>query len=235
LPFVAAVVKHHLIPSRDSFLKTIKVAVDCDEAVAMKGHQGSYGTDFGFLTDLYSLKHTPFQELIPDSSRYGIICLLPPGATSLSQGTRVVPQQEMLTPGRPRAIFDAAYPNRFAGDAFMWECDGTVIITDSNENLDINQPFHMSLNAGPVREIAGIVGLQQYLIGKVAKDGRSFWFQTNAESPDRDMVLSLSCPRKPQWQVAPASATIQSSWDEAGHTLRLRLSVRQGAVEVTVS
>jgi len=71
------------------------------------------------------LKHTPFQEVIPDNSRYGIIALLPPSAQCLNRRTQVMPQEESRASGRAAEIFNRAFPERFRGEAFMWECDGT--------------------------------------------------------------------------------------------------------------
>ena len=33
----------------------------------------------------------------------------------------------------------------------MWACDGTVIVTDSNENQDVDQPFFMPLGPALVQ------------------------------------------------------------------------------------
>jgi len=41
-------------------------------------------------------------------------------------------------------------------------------------------------------------------------------------------------PNGPQWQVTPASAAKEEVWDDAAKTLKLRLSHKDGAVEMTV-
>ena len=64
------------------------MAVQCDYERAKTRHQGRYEPEFGFLTSLYALKHTPFQEIIPDNSRYGIIC------SASSHGGLPEPQDE---------------------------------------------------------------------------------------------------------------------------------------------
>jgi hypothetical protein len=234
LPFVRAVVEHKLVPSREAFLKSVNVAVVSDVELAKGKHGKRYTGGFAYLGELYALKAQGDQEFIPNDSRYGIVCLLPPGAACLNARTRVVPQAQVADPERAKALFNRSYPARFSGEAFMWACDGTVIVTDSNENQDVAQPFFMPLGPGLVHVLSGTVGVHQYLIGKIAKEGQSFWFQTNSEDPGRDMVLSLTCPHKPSWKIAPVSAAKEERWDDAAKTLHLCLSHRQGAVEVAV-
>jgi len=41
-------------------------------------------------------------------------------------------------------------------------------------------------------------------------------------------------PNGPQWQVTPASAAKEEVWDEVAKSLKLRLSHKDGAVEMTV-
>ena len=234
LPFVKAVLQHNLIPSREAFLDGIKVAVTSDPALAKAKHEKQYTGGYAYLKDLYALKNKGDQEFIPNNSRYGIVCLLPPETTHLGTGTRVVDQNELHDTAKGVALFNAAYPQRFHGDAFMWECDGTVIITDSHENQDLAQKFNMPLEKGPVRALNGTISVHQYFIGKTAKDGKGFWFQTNSENPDREITITLLCARKPDWQIEPSSATKEARWDEATKTLKFRLSHQQGAVEVKV-
>ena len=234
LPFVSAVVKHKLIPSRPAFLESLKIAVECDYERAKQKHESTFAPDFGFLTELYALKHKPFQEIIPDNSRYGIVCLLPDGATNLPHHTRIIPQGEFRDTAHAKEIFAAAYPQRFGGSAFTWECDGTIIVTDSNENLDVAQNFAATLNRGPVRSLKGTVGLHEYLIGKMSRDGNSFWFQANGEFPDREIALTIFCPRKPEIKIEPQNAAITNEWNETAKELHLGLSFRSGAVEAEI-
>ena len=234
LPFVSAVVKHHLIPSRHAFLDGIKLAVDCDYEKAEQRNGNEKDPNFAFLNRLYGLNQSWYREIIPNDGRYGFVCLLPPGAKCLDGRTRVVPQAELLDPTQAAALFDAAYPRRFTGDAFMWECDGTVIVTNSNENRDADQQFQMPLAGGPVREIAGTVGVHQYLVGKVAGDGSGFWFQTNGEYPERPIKLEFVCPVEPHVAVTPEKAKVAGRWDPAAGRYTLTLSIEDGPVECDV-
>jgi hypothetical protein len=234
LPFVKAVVAHNLIPSRTAYLDNVRLAVNPDPELTKGKHQKQYSGGYAFLSDLYAVNAPGDQELIPNNSRYGIVCLLPPGTARLAGRTRVLAQRDLLDPARARAVFDASHPQRFRGDAFMWECDGTVIVTDSNENLDRPQTFEMLLSGGLLSGIRGTIGVHEYLIGKIPRAGDGFWFQTNGEYPDRALTLSLACTRRPAVTIEPPSAALKNEWDSEAKSLSLRLSHAAGAVEVTL-
>lgn len=244
LPFVTAVAKHGLIPSRDAFLESLKVAVACDAGRAKPRHENKFDGAFGFLNELYALKHTPFQEIIPDNSRYGIVALLPPESPCLNGKTQVIPQEQLLAPGRAGEIFNSAYPPRFQGDAFVWECDGTIIITNCRENEESQQLFAMNLDRGPVTKLRGTVALHDYVIGKIAKDGQSLWFQMNfgfdsqatrnIPNPDRVLNLEFECPSEPGVNITPASAKVNASWDAATRRYALTLSMKDGPAECEI-
>jgi hypothetical protein len=233
LPFVRAVFEHELIPSREAFLDQIKVAVDSNPDLFTGKHQKQYAGPFAYLKELYALKDRGDREFIPNDSRYGIICLLPPDAACLNQNTRVLPQDQLVDVSKARSTFDAAYPRAFAGDAFVWQCDGTVIVTNTNENQDTDQHFDVPLTSGAVTRISGPIGVHHYLIGKTEKAG-SFWFQCNDELPGRSTQITLACPHKPTCEISPASSILEQHWNEAAGTLTLRLSHERGAVEATV-
>ena len=244
LPFVTAVVRRQLIPSRPAFLDSLRVAVACDRERAAVRHENRLDGSFGFLRELYALRNTPFQEIIPDRSRYGIIALLPPEARCRSAGTQVVPQEDLQRPGRAAEIFDRAYPPRFEGEAFVWTCDGTVIITNCRENEESEQPFALPLERGPVAKISGAVALHDYVIGKLAADGQSAWFQANsgfathatrnAPEPDRRLALELVCPAEPRVAVTPPAARVAGAWDAAAGRYALTLSLKDGPAEFEV-
>lgn len=61
------------------------------------------------------------------------------------------------------------------------------------------------------------------------------WPRENTKSSIRDLVVNITCPHKPGWQIEPSSAAKEARWDEQSKTLSLCVSHRQGAVEVTVN
>jgi hypothetical protein len=193
---------------------------------------------------LYAIKNIPFQEMIPDNSRYGIVALLPPGGECLNRKTAVIAQAELALPGRAREIFNRAYPERFQGSAFAWECDGTIIITNCRENEESRQPFEMRLDRGPVTKFRGTLAIHDYIVGKVAKDGRGLWFQANfgfdsqrtrdVPNPDRLLKLEFECPAQPSVEVTPPSAKVAGEWDAGAHRYALTLSLKDGPAECEI-
>lgn len=235
LPFIRGVVEHRLIPSRAAFREQVRVAVTSDMALASGKHHKRYTGGFAYLQELYALTGPGDQEFIPNRSRYGVVCLLPPWTTTLPGSTQVVPQSRLADPAAARAMFDAAYPLRGSGEAFTWTCDGTVIVTNSHENRDLAQDFHLPLSHPLVRGIGGTIGVHQYLIAKLAADGRSCWLQANGEYPERELRLAITCATRPRLQTSTTTTMTNLRWDATSGTLHLRLHFTAGAGEITIS
>jgi hypothetical protein len=236
LPFVQAVYSHHLLPSRAMFLNGVKVAVVGNVGYARKPHHNFYGGDFAYFNDIYALKRTSTQEEIPNNARYGILPILPDGTTRIpNSSAQIIPEATMAQPGVALQTLDDAYPKIDGGDAFQWFCDGSVIITNSYENEDINETFSMPVSGNVVKTLSGTVQVHQYIVGKVAKDGASFWFQTNSEFADRTLSIALQCTSRPQITAAPPSSVTASTWDQGTMTQTMFLSFSNGPVECTVS
>jgi hypothetical protein len=233
LPFIRAVLEHQLIPSRQAYLESIKVAVQSDLALATAAgrHQKQYTGDFEYLKKLYALEEQGDREFIPNESRYGILTLLPPDAKPVRPETIMIPQREMKEPASI-AIFEKAYPKKSQGQAFTWRCDGTIIITNSEENKDAEQTYEIPLKAGLVQSLRGQMGVHQFLIAKEGK--QDFWFQVNGEYRDRVMRVALQCTQEPSIKIAPVTAGKKIAWNPSTACVELELSITEGAVEVTV-
>lgn len=230
LPFVKAVAERKLLPSRAAFRESVKFAVNPELALLTGKHGKQYSGGYAFLRDLYGVKADGDQELIPNQSRHGIVCLLPPGTTNLAGRTRILNQQDLAEPARAVALFNAANPQRFTGDAFMWECDGTFMVTSAQENHDVPQRFAMPLDHGLLRSVSGAIGVHEYLVGKLTPG--ACWFQTNGEYPGREFEIALACSREPDVHIQPSSAVKLKEWNAATRTLALRLSRVESPVEV---
>ncbi len=110
----------------------------------------------------------------------------------------------------------------------------TITVLNSRENEDVTESFSIPCLALGVENFAGRVGPHAYIVAKIEDRGDRLWLQANSEYPERDTVLALTCPREPGWQIEPPSAIREGRWDDATKTLHLRLSHRQGAVELEV-
>ena len=130
------------------------------------------------------------------------------------------------------AIFEKAYPKKAQGSAFTWRCDGTIIVTNSEENKDVMQTYEMPIGTGFVQSFRGQMGVHQFLIAKEGK--QDFWFQVNGEYRDRIMHVALRCRQEPSIKIAPVTAGRKVFWNPSSSCLELELSIAEGAVEVTV-
>jgi hypothetical protein len=226
-------VEHQLIPTRQAYLESIKVAVQSDLALATAAgkHQKQYTDDFEYLKKLYALEALGDREFIPNESRYGILTLLPPEAKPVRPETMMIQQREMKEPASI-AIFEKAYPKKAQGTAFTWGCDGTIIVTNTGENKDAEQTYEIPLGNGFVQALRGQIGVHQFLIGKEGK--QDFWFQVNGEYRDRVMRVALHCTQEPSITIVPVTAGKKIKWNPSTACLELELSITEGAVEVTL-
>jgi hypothetical protein len=232
-PFIKAVVERQLIPSRQAYLESIKVAIQGDLALATAAgkHQKQYSGAYEFIQKLYALEARGDREFIPNESRYGMLTLLPPEAKPLHPETTMIQQREMKEPASI-AIFEKAYPKVSPGKAFTWRCDGTIIVTNSEENKDVMQTYDLPLQTGLIQQIKGEIGVHQFLIGKESKD--DFWFQVNGEYRDRPVRVTLQCKQELGIIIRPKSAKQKMLWNPSTRCVELELSIAEGAVEVTV-
>jgi len=233
LPFVKAVQEHKLLPSRQALLDSITVAVELDPALASGKHNKRYSGSFAFLNDLYGIKDHGDRELIPNKSRHGIVCFLPPGTSALNPSTKVLRQAELSDPATAVALFERHQPSRFTGEAFQWECDGTIIATNTAENTACVQTFDMPLPRGVVKRISGSLATHQYLIAKIAPDGRSFWLQANGEDPAGEVTIAFEGADESGFKVTPEAAFAGAKRNGRG-PLFLTLSFKNGAAEVVL-
>jgi len=123
----------------------------------------------------------------------------------------------------------------YDGDALVCRVGETLTVLNSRENEDVTESFAVPLKRGPLAAISGTIGPHAYMVGRIEEGGRRLWLQANSEYPDRDTRLSIAWSHKPRWQVVPVSATREARWDEQARRLVLRLSHKDGAVEVTAS
>jgi hypothetical protein len=239
-PLIRGAVQHNLIPNKEAVAGNVKLAVFND----MKGrgdtgawpHYAEYGPLFAATYGFRKMGNIDGQlwEFFPNTGRYYFIPALVQGNAALAAGIRNLPLSQLQDQAKVKEIFGAAYPAWYAGDAFVCRVGDTLTVLNSRENEDVIESFAVPLVAGPVTQLSGKIAPHSYLVGKIENKGAQLWLQMNTEYPDRSVELVLTCTRKPDVKIEPASAQQQSDWDEAAKTLKLRLSPAQGAMEVTV-
>jgi hypothetical protein len=240
-PFIRGVLNHNLVPSKAQVMEQVRLAVYNDGVPVGSNpdpyyyqykalYEGSYGfRDIGVYPGT-------LMEFFPNAGRYAYFPLLPQGRIELGQGIETVPLSQLMDPAQVRTRFNAAYPQRYQGDALVHLVGDTLAVLNSNENLDERQSYQLPLaNRGQFAGIAGTVEPHAYLMGKFSERNRRLWLQANAEYADRNTQLVVTCTREPLVITTPANALVVSQWNAATGDLHLTLSHADGAVEVMLS
>jgi hypothetical protein len=239
-PLIRGTVRHSLIPTKDEVLRNVKLAVYNDRKVQANvnawPHYVEYGPLYAATYGFRKMGNIDGQlwEFFPNTGRYFFIPVLPQGNVQPGDGIRTIPVSELQDQARVRELFDTAYPKWYDGDALVIRAGDTLTVMNSRENEDVIESYSVPLKSDLLENISGKMNPQSFLVGKIEDNGRKFWFQVNTEFPERNTEVALKCVRKPDWQIDPAGAAKNATWDEAGKVLQLRLSHEQGAVEVTV-
>jgi transcriptional regulator with XRE-family HTH domain len=76
--------------------------------------------------------------------------------------------------GKPAAIFDAAYPHIYDGDALLLRVGGTLAILNSHENTHEAQSYTVSFGgSGGLDVLSGRIEPHSYLLGRLGEKGRA--------------------------------------------------------------
>jgi hypothetical protein len=240
VPVIRASVQHHLIPTRDELLAQTRLAVFNDLKgkgdVAAWPHYAEYGPLYAGTYGFRTMGRIDGQlwEFIPNTGRYGFIPVLLQGDQPPAPHIHALPLSQLQDVDRVRAVFDAAYPRWYDGDALVTRAGDTVTVMTSHENSDVAESFAVPLADTVADAVSGTLPPQAYVLMRREDAGRRLWLQANAEARGRGIALDLHCPRQPRWTVTPPAAGDAARWDAASGTLHLGLPVAAGAVEVTV-
>ena len=240
-PFMRAVLKKQLVPTKDEVLKNIHLAVYNDGVPKKEDgdqyyyewkalYEGTYGfKDFGVIPGT-------LMEFFPDTGRYYYIPVFPQGKVDLGNGIETLPLSQLGDAQEVRERFNKAYPNWYEGDALVNLVGDTLAVMNSNENRDETQTYTIPLtNRGDLVSIAGTIKPHAYVMGKFENGNQSLWIQANTEYAGHDTELRISLKKAPQVTVTPPDAVKLNKWDEKTKTLSLTLSHAGGAVEVDIS
>ena len=239
-PLIRGTVQHGLIPTKEQVLANVHLAVFNDKKVPGDSkawpHYMEYGPLYAATYGFRKMGNIDGQlwEFFPNTGRYYYIPVLVQGNEPLGPAVKNLPVSQLQDTAQVKKVFDAAYSKWYEGDALVCLVGDTLTVLNSNENEDVTESYSVPLKRGWLANLSGKVGPHAYLVGKFEDRSRRLWLQANTDYPERDTELSITCERKPEWQIEPASAAKEARWDEAAKCLKLRLSHRDGAVEVTV-
>jgi hypothetical protein len=240
-PFIRAVIKHRLVPTKEQVRDNVRLAVYNDGVPKKEDgdqyyyewealYRGTYGfRDVGVIPGT-------LMEYFPNTGRYYYFPVLPQGKVELGHGIQTLPLSQLSDAAVVRERFDKAYPEWYEGNALVTIVGDTLTVLNSNENLDVTEDYTVPLKErGTFQAISGKIGPHAYLVGKFENGNNRLWLQANTEYPERDTQLTLTSKSCPHVKVIPASATAINRWDAATGTLTLRLSHADGVVEVEIT
>lgn len=236
-PFMNAVVDRKLIPDKKKLLEQIKYAVYNDGVEAgdnsepyYREYRELYAGTYGF--EPYKGIPGELFEFFPNTGRYFYIPVLPQGKYDLADDIKLLPLSGLQDSGEVRDKFNEVYDNWYEGNAFVSFVSGTIVVFNTNENVDIAQSYGFELNDGFFERISGDIEPHSYVLGKLNQNG--LWLQANTEYQERNTHIVISMQQEPRLEVLPQTGLIQSSWDSAARELKLILDHTSGAVELEI-
>jgi hypothetical protein len=176
-------------------------------------------------------------ELLPNSGAFYFLPIVPHPARAMP-GLQIVSLADLKTEDDVRKAYAGKMPPHYSGDAWVVMMGERIYITNSEENRNVAQTFSIPL-PGPIESLAGTALPHSYMMGRLADDGSMLWLQANVNvkgpyTDDRVTELVLHCGNAPEVKTDPVAALIEKKWDKAKKELRLRLSHKEGAVDLYV-
>lgn len=241
VPFIRAVVKHQLIPSKAEVLANVRLAVRQPERFANVRHHGTYQYYRPLYEATYGLRDGGEEyEFIPNTSRTYFFPLLPYGCDSIGDGPLYLdlPALKTMSADAIRSVVEQACPDPGRGSAFSVQIGDRFFVQNTHENEDVSEDFRLAFGNGPTKGLSGRIGPHHYVMGRLGRGGRTLWLQANTDHPGRETTLTLTCAtwhNIPVVKTIPETAATVGDWDAKAGTLTLRLSHAAGPVEVAVT
>jgi len=180
-----------------------------------------------------------------------LVAVLPESVRDFKlDGVKVVSLHDLQRPEQVHTVFDPFYPETYQGDALVLQVGKSLVILNSNENLDVDQSYEVPFQgSGLVESMKGNICVHKYIMGKHEKDRQRFWLQVNVSivNPDknngrvkedtyetRDTEITFKCKEKPDLSFEPKKAKVQSTWDSENNLFKVVLSHEHGAVSITL-
>lgn len=249
IPFLRGVYEHNIMIDKQVMINSCKAIVDLDLDPASVDI--TYSGDF--YGDLYRSTYGIWeggvdpskQEIIPNSSRYGIIPFLPHPSCPTPAGMSKYAISSIQTKDQAESTLGKLYPAQDPdNEAYTIDLDNTIVVLNTQENEDVAQKYVMQLGTSGIKSMSGDINLMNYIMGK--RSGNSYWFQTNGQTKGSNTggiydidayntTIQFVCDSEPTVVVEQTSEVVESSWNSATKTLTLELKHNNGAVNFTIS
>ncbi|MDZ8117704.1 glycoside hydrolase family 98 domain-containing protein [Pontiella agarivorans] len=247
IPFIRALSSGALIPTKEEVLGELKIAVrpgpndepmnGVPSPVTYRKYDALYKGTFG-VEDSAPDDHMGGEmwDIIPQTGRYPFIPILPDPVQTLSNTTDlvVVDVASLTNAVEVTALFNAYYPLRYTGDAWVNLVGDKFSIMNSKENQDVTQDFSINMEGGTITRLSGTIRPFKHILGRRANLGHSLILHANTSVTNEPTTLTLLCDSasEPMLTVEPASALLSKVWN--GTELTFTLSHINYAVNIRV-
>lgn len=229
LPFMRAVLRMGMIPTKDEVREHLRMAVVLDAEEPMfnfKPRQIRHRRTLGPFDALYRGTYGISEpggagfELIPNSGRYNFFPLfMEHQSFDLPEHVQVGRLNELGTATAVESFLQEVTPmqNGYTGAAWQLRLDDKLYIANSHENRPVDQDFRAALNWAPLEAIDGNLPMHGFLLGKMEDDRIDFFGHYGA---DGTHAIRLTCEQEPEieWRQAEPVTT---EWNENTRVLTL--------------
>ncbi len=249
IPFLRGVYEHNIMIDKQAVVDSTKaiICLDFDPASVDITYSGDlYGDLYRSTYGIWEGGSDPSkQEIIPNSSRYGIIPFLPHPSCPVPAGMNKYSISEIQTEQQAESTLGMLYPEQDpSNEAYTIDLDNTLIILNTQENEDVSQKYVVKLGDSGIKTISGDIHLMSYIMGK--RSGNSYWFQANGQTKGdntggkydisaHNSIIQFHCDSEPSVAVEQNGGVVRQIWDSDTKILTLELEHSIGAVNFTIS
>ncbi|NCU25585.1 hypothetical protein EOM86_02570 [Candidatus Nomurabacteria bacterium] len=187
-PLLQEMIRNSLIPSREEVKERVKVVYHATNKhaaeIRVTGEElfrGLYGNTF---SDSVIRDKSAAMRFLPTTGRYEILPIIPKlaGADILEGFENVITAEfyKDLFPDEnaKKAYFNNIYGDKVQGDSWVVMANGKWLMTNPNENVNIDTRFSFPLESDPGLNLSGVLHPHSYVIAQ-ENDGKISFYLNN--------------------------------------------------------
>lgn len=247
IPFLRGVYKHNIMINKSAIQNATKAIVSLNidpSKVEINYKNDYYGNLYKYTYGLYEGGKEPSkEEIIPNTSKYGIIPFMPIQYAPVPNGMTKYNITDLQSQLNVSNTLGKLYPNN-SNEAYAIDLDNTIIILNSNENHDVSQYYNLKLGEKGVIRMFGNIPLMNYIMGK--RESSKYWFQVNGYTKgsilggkynlsDYPSELNFECTSEPKITLEQPNALVEKKWDSISKVLTIKFQHSEGATNFTIS
>jgi len=248
IPFLRGVRDHKIMIHKEAVMAATKVIVKLNIdpfSTPIDYINDKYGNFYKSTYGLwYGGKDPSREEIIPNTSRYLGIPILPHSSATVPSGMNLINLTDVQTTANANSLINPLYPANNS-TAYTVDLDNTIIVLNTLENTDQAQPYNMTFGNSGVMKMSGNIQLMSYIMGK-RESAERYWFQVNGYTqgpskgglytlPAYPSELNFTCSVEPTVNVEQPSEVISQNWNPETKVFTIKFKHDNGAVNFTIS